>query len=98
MFMRRTATRNTATGESYFTYRLVGTERVGGKVRQITLLHLGRGFGQSPQDWPVLCLRIEQILSAQDTLLAAKCSARIEAAAQRYAGQLVGRAPSIEAA
>ena len=98
MFIRRTATRNTATGESYFTYRLVRTERVGGKVRQITLLNLGREFAEPQHDWPVLCLRIEQILSAQDTLLAAKCSARIEAAAQRYAGQLVGRAPSIEAA
>jgi len=98
MFIRRTATRNTATGESYFTYRLVRTERVGGKVRQITLLNLGREFAVSEQDWPVLCLRIEQILSAQNTLLAAKCSTRIEAAAQRYAGQLVTRAPTIETA
>ena len=98
MFIRRTATRNTATGESYFTYRLVRTERVGGKVRQITLLNLGREFAMSEQDWPVLCLRIEQIISAQDTLLAAQCAERIEAAAQTYAGQLVMRAPKKEAA
>src|ERR1019366_6513590 len=98
MFIRRTATRNTATGESYFTYRLVRTERVGGNVRQITLLNLGREFAMSEQDWPVLCLRIEQIISAQDTLLAAQCCERIEAAAQTYAGQLVMRAPTIQAA
>jgi transposase len=96
MFIRRSATRNTTTGESYFTYRLVRTERVGGKVRQITLLNLGREFAVPQENWPVLCLCIEQLISAQDTLLAAKCSERIEAAAQRYAGQLVMRAPTIE--
>ena len=96
MFIRRSATRNTTTGESYFSYRLVRTERVGGKVRQITLLNLGREFAVPQENWPVLCLRIEQLISAQDTLLAAKCSERIEAAAQRYAGQLVMRAPMIE--
>ena len=95
MFIRRSATRNTITGESYFTYRLVRSERVGAKVRQITLLNLGREFAVPQQDWPVLCLRIEQLLSAQDTLLAAQCCERIEAAAQRYAGQLVIRAPTI---
>lgn len=98
MFIRRSATRNTLTGESYFTYRLVRTERVGAKVRQITLLNLGREFAVPPQDWPMLCLRIEQLISAQDTLLAAQCCERIEAAAQRYAGQLVLRAPRIEGA
>jgi transposase len=96
MFIRRSATRNTTTGESYFTYRLVRTERMGGKVRQITLLNLGREFAVPQENWPVLCLRIEQLISAQDTLLAAKCSERIEAAAQRYAGQLVVRASMIE--
>jgi len=96
MFIRRSATRNTTTGESYFSYRLVRTERVGAKVRQITLLNLGREFAVPQENWPVLCLRIEQLISAQDTLLAAKCSERIEAAAQRYAGQLVMRAPMIE--
>lgn len=97
MFIRRTATRNTTTGESYFTYRLVRSERVGGKVRQMTLLNLGREFALPQQDWPALCLRIEQLISAQDTLLAAPCCARIEAAAQRYAGQLVVRTPTVRA-
>lgn len=97
MFIRRSATRNTLTGESYFTYRLVHSERVGRKVRQTTLLNLGREFAVPQEDWPVLCLRLEQLISAQDTLLAAQCSARIEAAAQRYVGQLVVRAPTIEA-
>ena len=96
MFVRRSATRNTTTGESYLTYRLVRTERVGRKVRQITLLNLGREFAVPQAQWPQLCLRIEQLISAQDTLLAANCCERIEAAAQRYAGQLVMSAPTIE--
>jgi hypothetical protein len=33
MYIRRAQTRNTTTGERYFTYRLVRSERVGGKVR-----------------------------------------------------------------
>ena len=54
MFIRRTATRNTITGESYHTYRLVRSERVGGKVRQVTLLNLGRHFALSQEQWPQL--------------------------------------------
>jgi len=36
MFIRQTRTGNKATGESYLTYRLVRTERIGGKVRHGT--------------------------------------------------------------
>jgi len=98
MFIRRSATRNTATGDSYFTYRLVRTERVARKVRQITLLNLGREFAVAQSDWPVLCARIEQLLSGQDALLPAQHDQRIEALAQRYAGRLVVRAPAIDTA
>src|SRR5487761_2065377 len=44
MYIRRTRTNNTSTGEAYFTHRLVRGERIGGKVRQITVLNLGRHF------------------------------------------------------
>ena len=44
MYIRRTQTRSTATGETYFTYRLVRSERYGKKVRAVTLLNLGRHF------------------------------------------------------
>ncbi len=98
MFIRRSATRNTATGDSYFTYRLVRTERVARKVRQITLQNLGREFAVAQSDWPVLCARIEQLLSGQDALLPAQHDQRIEALAQRYAGRLVVRAPAIDTA
>ena len=44
MFIRRTKTRTAANGESYYSHRLVRSERVGAKVRQRTLLNLGRHF------------------------------------------------------
>src|SRR5487761_1956870 len=98
MYIRRTRTNNTSTGEAYFTHRLVRGERIGGKVRQITVLNLGRHFPVKQEDWPLLCSRIEQLLQPQDSLLASSCPALIEQAAQRYAGQLIARATQIEQA
>jgi hypothetical protein len=91
MYIRQTRTNNKVTGEGYFTFRLVRGERIGGRVRQITLLNLGRNFPIKQDDWPLLCSRIEQLLQPQDTLLAMACSEHIERAAQRYFGQLVAR-------
>ena len=93
MFIRRTRTNNTALKESYFTYRLVRGERIGGKVRQITVLNLGRNFSIKQEDWPLLCSRIEHLLHSQDSLFSPDCSEHIERAAQRYVGQLIARAP-----
>lgn len=98
MFIRQTKTNNKTTGEGYFTYRLVRGERIGGKVRQITVLNLGRHFPIKQQDWPLLCSRIEQLLQPQETLLAITCAAHIERAAQRYFGQLITRAPGVDGA
>lgn len=94
MFIRRTSTRNTVTGESYQTYRLVRSERIGRQVRQVTLLNLGRHFALPQEQWPQLCARIEQLLSGQATLSASEYSEPIEAAAQHYAGRLVVGAPA----
>jgi hypothetical protein len=91
MFIRQTTTNNKATGEGYFTYRLVRGERIGGKVRQITVLNLGRHFPIKQEDWPLLCRRIEQLLQPQEILLPLACSEVIERTAQRYVGQLIAR-------
>lgn len=93
MFIRQTRTRNKATGEGYFTYRLVRGERIGGKVRQITVLNLGRHFPIKPEDWPLLCARIEQLIQPQAGLLPVPCPVAIERMAQRCVGQLIVRAP-----
>ena len=92
MYIRKTKTNNKTTGEAYFTHRLVRGERVQGKVRQITVLNLGRHFPTPQEDWPVLCQRIEQLISAQEILPVSACPDHIERAAQHYAGRLVVRA------
>lgn len=97
MFIRQTRTNNKATGESYITHRLVRSERFGARVRQITLLNLGRHFPVKQEDWPLLCSRIEALIGGQ-ACLSLPISDAIEKAAQRYAGRLVARAPTVEAA
>ncbi|MDP2751458.1 MAG: hypothetical protein Q8O31_02470, partial [Rhodocyclaceae bacterium] len=97
MFIRKTKTNNSATGECYFTYRLVRGERVGTKVRQITVLNLGRNFSVKPETWPLLCSRIEQMLRPSQILFDIPCPEQIESVAQRYVKQIVARAlPSEE--
>ena len=91
MFIRKTATRNKSANESYFTFRLVTSERTGKQVRQITLLNLGRQFDLPQDDWPRLCARIEALLAGQAGML--RESEVIETLAQRYAARLIVAAP-----
>ena len=93
MFIRKTRTNsNNTTGEGYFTFRLVRGERIAGKVRQITVLNLGRHFPIAQADWPLLCSRLEQLLNPQTLLCTLECSDKIERTAQIYFNQLVDRA------
>lgn len=91
MFIRKTATRNKSANKSYFTFRLVTSERTGKQVRQITLLNLGRQFDLPQDDWPRLCARIEALLAGQAGML--RESEVIETLAQRYAARLIVAAP-----
>ena len=90
MFIRRTQTRSTDTGEAYFTHRLVRSERVGSKVRQRTLLNLGRHFEIAQHDWPALCRRIDETLTGQ-LQLDHDAPREVETHAQRIAAQLLAR-------
>ncbi len=88
MFIRQTKTRNNKTGkEAYYTYRLVTSKRIGNQVRQQTILNLGSHFLLSKEQWPLLCTRLEQLLSGQTSLL--PVDAAIEKLAQRYAARLI---------
>ena len=91
MFVRRTQTRSTDSGERYFTYRLVRSERIGDKVRQRTLLNLGRHFETAQAHWPALCRRIDEILTGQLALDRDDLPG-LETHAQRIAAQLLARA------
>ena len=93
MYIRQTRTASKASGESYITYRLVRGERIGGRVRQITLLNLGRHFDVAQDSWVDLCARIEQIIGGQAPLLDATLSPRLERIAQGYAARLIEQAP-----
>ena len=90
MFIRRTQTRSNDTGEAYFTHRLVRSERVGSKVRQRTLLNLGRHFEIAQPHWPALCRRIDEILTGQ-LQLDPDGPPGLETHAQRIAAQLLAR-------
>ena len=81
MFVRP---RRSDSGETYHTHRLVRSERVGGKVRQRTLLNLGRHFDIEPG------IRVGEALSGQAALLA-DCPPAVEREAQRIAAQLIAR-------
>jgi transposase len=91
MYVRRTQTRSTATGETYLTHRLVRSERHGQKVRAVTALNLGRHFPVPREHWPALCARIEELVHGQAALLPMDGPPSIEAAAQRYAALLLAR-------
>ena len=91
MYIRQTKTSNSAIGESYLTFRLVASVRIGKQVRQCTRLNLGRHFSLPKTEWPVLCTRLESLLSGQQELTPVAVSQHIEVLAQRYYSQLVTR-------
>jgi transposase len=98
MYVRRTQTRSTATGETYFTHRLVRSERYGKKVRAVTVLNLGRHFPVPQDHWPALCARIEELVYGQGALLPVNCPLAVEQAAQRYAALLLARQGTVQEA
>jgi hypothetical protein len=91
MYIRKTQTRNTLTGERYCTHRLVKSKRIGGKVKQTTLLNLGRHFTIEQAHWPLLCARVEELLGGQAALLPVDCPAAVEREAQYIVAQLLVR-------
>jgi len=94
MFIRRTQTRHRKSGEPYVTHRLVQTARVGGCVKQTTLLNLGSHFDLPQQEWAALAGRIDDLLHGQSSLPDAALSETGQVLAQRYAAQLIALQPS----
>ena len=89
MFIRRTTIKSRSNGESYFTYRLVESERIQDKVRQRTLINLGRYFDVCREQWPMLTQRIEQIIKGQSDFLPLQLSESLEEVAQSYAAAII---------
>ncbi len=86
MFIRRTKTRTTDSGEHYYSFRLVTTYRAGAHVRQRTLLNLSSSFSFPRGQWPELTQRIEEIVLGQQALLPP--SPEVEHEAQNIAARL----------
>lgn len=89
MFIRCTTIKSNRAGKSYKTYRLVESERVGGQVKQRTLLNLGRHFDVPNRQWGLLAGRIAELLGPQQSLIGVECSPELESLAQRYAAQII---------
>lgn len=67
MYIRQTTIKSKKTGENYFTHRLVESNRIEGKVKQHTLLNLGRQFPIKRENWKRLVSRVEDLLSPQQS-------------------------------
>jgi len=89
MFIRRTQTGRSSTGERDESHRLVQSERHGSKVRQSTLMNLGRHFAIPQEEWPALCLRIDELLHGVESLFPVTLSQEAETEAQRIVAFLV---------
>ena len=89
MFIRCTTIKTSKSGETYKSFRLVESERVNGKVKQRTLINLGRYFDVPQPQWQALSNRIEQLLTGQRALLSVELESELEEMAQRYAAQVL---------
>lgn len=96
MYIRCTSTRSSATGERYVTYRLVASERMNGKVKQVTLLNLGRHFSIDPTHWPAVCQRVSELMAGQASLLEPSLPMAAMLEADRIAAQLLVQRTTVE--
>jgi hypothetical protein len=66
MFIRKSRIKSKKSVGSYFSYRLVESVRVDGKVKQKPLLNLGKHFDLDSTLCHLLAERIDQIISGSD--------------------------------
>jgi transposase len=96
MFIRKSPIKSKKTGGSYFSYRLVENRRVAGKVKQRTLLNLGKYFDVDQAQWHLLAERIDQIICGDNAqqlglLHFPELDSELETKAQRYATLLLAK-------
>ena len=71
------------TNKKYYTFRLMESIRVGGKVKKLTLLNLGSNFNVDQKDWADLSKRINDIINKTPSLF--EIDKDLETLAQQYA-------------
>jgi hypothetical protein len=89
MYIRCTTIKTRKTGEPYKSFRLVESERVNGKVKQRTLINLGRFFDVPHAQWQSLSTRIDQLLTGQSSFMDIELDDDLEKMAQRYTAQII---------
>lgn len=91
MFIRKTKTGTATDGSARYSIRLVENDRINGKVKQRTLLNLGRHFSVEKKYWSLLCQRIEELMTAQNRLDFICAEPNIESEARRITARLLER-------
>ncbi len=89
MYIRRTSIKSRSTGEPYYTYRLVESVRIDNKVRQKTLINLGRHFEVPREQWGAFAQRIDQIIQGQNDLFGVQLDTQYEDIAHNYAAMVI---------
>jgi len=87
MYIRRTSIKSRNDGTQYFTYRIVESRRIGKKVKQVTLLNLGKDFSLPREQWPELSSRIQDIIIGRQLLF--PITGEVEKLAQRFAALII---------
>ncbi len=91
MLIRATKSGTTKDGSPRITHHLVENQRHGSKVKQKTLLNLGRNFAIAKTDWPLLCQRIKELMGNQPMSDLEPLAPDVEAQSRRIAAQLLER-------
>ena len=90
MYIRKTTHKNSLTGKTYHTFKLIrGYRNAAGKVRQETLLILGTSFNVPEKHWKLLTDRVEQLLSGTQQLFELELAKPLETKAQSMVRQIV---------
>lgn len=73
--------------KKYYTFRLMESQRIGNKVKKITLLNLGSNFNVDQEHWANFSKRIENIINKTPSLF--EFDKDLESLAQQYAARLI---------
>jgi hypothetical protein len=97
MYIRQTITKSSTTSENYTTFRIVDGVRDGAKVKQRTILNLGKYFDLSAELWGQLCARIDELLSGMQRLpglVEGQNTPSVEKYAQQFAARIIAKRAS----
>jgi hypothetical protein len=73
--------------KKYYTFRLIESQRIGDKVKKITLLNLGSDFSVDQEHWANFSKRIDDIINRTPSLF--EFDKNLESLAQQYAARLI---------